>query len=343
MDIKKIAKECGVSIATVSRVLNNKPNVAEETRKKIIEVIKSYDFVPNRIAKSFVQKHTFTIGITPPDIHPHSSPDVFFFPVLIDGMEEILWKEKYNLLLLYAKSPEIQKRSYFVNLYRSKQVEGLILLNIKKDNQAFICLEESGYPCVTIGRVSENQKSSYVDTNNIKRTYMAVEHFITVHNFRKVAYIGIKPIYSVYADALEGYKLCMKRYGIPVEKDIVYLAKDEDEEEGYRGIKKILSESPECLVIMGNLIFNGILKYFGEKGIKIPEDMPIIHCSELPMVIPYEIKITQVKQPVFELGRYAIEILLRQIKGNKKREQVILNPEFCPGNSCGCSIIEGKR
>ncbi|MCX8083050.1 MAG: LacI family transcriptional regulator [bacterium] len=170
MDIKKIAKECGVSIATVSRVLNNRPDVAEETRKKILEVIEEYEFVPNRLAKSFVQKKTFTIGITPPAMLSPMFADTFF-PLLISGMEEPLSSEKYNLLVLYATPSEVQKKTYFVNLFKSKQLDGLILLNVGEDNPAFILLEEKGYPYVSTGRISNNQKGSFIDTDNIKRTY----------------------------------------------------------------------------------------------------------------------------------------------------------------------------
>ncbi|MCX8083096.1 MAG: substrate-binding domain-containing protein, partial [bacterium] len=196
---------------------------------------------------------------------------------------------------------------------------------------------------VSIGRISNNQKGSFVDTDNIKRTYIAVEHFITEHRFKRIGYIGIRPIYSVYADTLEGYRSCLKRYGIEEDREIIYLAKDEDAEEGYKGAKKVLSGSPECIVVMGNIVLNGVLRYIAEQKIDIPEDIPIIHCSELPLVLPPDIQLTQVRQPVFELGRYAIDILLRQIQKKGKREQVVLNPEFYAGSSCGCKLRGGER
>lgn len=341
MNIRRIAKESGVSVATVSRILNGKDRVAEGTRKKVLEIIQKYEYVPNVIARNLSCRRSFTIGVTCPHF-TGSVPKDTFFPVVISGMEEPLFISNYSLLLIYAREQNIQNKRYFVNLFESQKVDGIVLMHIRKDIPAFNYLEEKKYPYVSIGRISENQRGSYVDTDNVKRTYLAVEHFIERHNFKKIGYIGMYPDYSVYADGLKGYELCNAKYGLKINKNLVYLAKQDTEEEGYTGIQKILKSSPDCLVILGTILFNGVIRYITKHGLKIPDDVRIIHCAEIMLGIGFDTRITQVRQPVFELGRYAVDILLRQIKGNRKKEQVVLNPEFHPGNSCGCSLEEKK-
>jgi LacI family transcriptional regulator len=334
MNIKEFAKLTGYSTATVSRALNGKKCVSDEAKRKIFELQKKYNFYLNKIGRSLSIKKTYTIGITLPHFKLPSFEDIFF-PAIVKGMEEILSNNGYDLLLLTSYEKQRNENDY-VRLFIEKSIDGLILLNIEKEDKGFIELEKTDFPYVAIGRVLDIHKGSYVDTNNVKRTYIAVEHFIKEHGIKKIGYIGGELKYFPNIDNFNGYKLALLNNGIEMKEKYVFTV-PQDIEEGYNAMKKIMKEKVEGVVIYGNLIVRGVIECLMEKKIKVPDEIKIILISEdLPFYLP-DVKFTRVEQDITGLGEMAIKILLEQIKTGKKiAKQIVLQPKLVKGNSCGC-------
>ena len=334
MNIKEFAKLTGYSTATVSRVLNGKNCVSEEAKNKILELQKKYNFYINKIGRSLSTKKTYTIGITLPHFKLPSFEDIFF-PTIIRGMEEILSNNGYDLLLLTSYERQ-KKENDYIRLFLEKSIDGLILLSIEKEDRGFIELEKTDFPYVAIGRVLDIHKGSYVDTDNVKRTYIAVEHFIKEHKIKKIGYIGGELKYFPYIDNFNGYKLALLNNGIEINQDYIFTV-PQDIKEGYNAIKKLMKEKIEAIVVYGNLIVSGVIEYLKEKQIKVPDEIKIILISEnLPFYLP-GVEFTRVEQDITGLGEMAVRILFEQIKTGKKiSKQIVLQPKFVKGNSCGC-------
>ena len=262
MNIKEFAKLTGYSTATVSRVLNGKESVSEEAREKILKLQKKYKFYINKVGKALSTKRTDIIGVTLPQYNLPSFEDIFF-PQVIRGMEGILARNGYNLLLLTSYEMG-KKHNDYIKFFKEKLIDGLIFLNVKKEDKGFIELEETDYPYVAIGRILENHKGSYVDTDNVRRTYIATEHLIKEHKLKKVGYIGGELKYLFNVDAYNGYKLALINNGIEINEKIVSTVPQKIEE-GYRGMRKLIKEGIEGIIIFGNLILQGAIRYIEEK------------------------------------------------------------------------------
>lgn len=337
MNIKEFAKLTGYSTATVSRVLNGKNCVSKETREKILKLQKKYNFYLNRVGKALSTKKTNIIGVTLPHLNNVPSFEDIFFPSVVKGMEDILAENGYDLLLLTSYELGKNKNNY-IRLFKEKLIDGLILMNVKKDDRGLKELEESIYPYVCIGKVHESNKGSYVDTDNIKRGYIGTEHLIKEHNLRKIGYIGGELNYLFNLDHFNGYKLALINNNIEIEDEIIKTV-SQSTEEGYKGMRELIKEGIEGVILFGNLITIGAIEYIKEKKIKIPDDLKIIITSEfLPFYKP-DIIFTQVQQDVSGLGEMAVKILIEEIEsGKRKKRQIILQPKFIKGNSCGCEI-----
>lgn len=337
MNIKEFAKLTGYSTATVSRVLNGKNCVSQETKEKILKLQKKYNFYLNKIGKALSTKRTNIIGVTLPHFSNVPSFEDIFFPSIVKGMEEILVNNNYDLLLL--TSCEIGKnKNNYIKFFNEKLIDGLILLNVKKNDEGLKELEKSNYPYICIGKVRESYKGNYVDTDNIKRGYIGTEHLIKEHNLKKIGYIGGKLNYLFNFEHLSGYKLALMNNNIEIRNNIIITA-PQDIEEGYKGMRKLIKEDVEGVIIFGNLITIGAIEYIKENKINIPNDLKVIITSEFIPFYRSNITFTQVQQDVFGLGKMAVKILIEEIEfKKKKRRQIILQPKFIKGNSCGCEI-----
>ncbi|MFN4227732.1 MAG: substrate-binding domain-containing protein [Candidatus Ratteibacteria bacterium] len=260
-----------------------------------------------------------------------------FFPNIVKGMEEVLIENGYDLLLLTSFELE-EKLNNYIRIFKEKSIDGLILLNVKKDDKGLIELEKTDYPFICIGRVSENYKGSYVDTDNVKRGYIGTEHLIKQHNLKKIGYLGNELKYLFNIDHFNGYKLALINNDIEIKDEFVKTV-PQSIEAGYKGMKKLIENEVEGVILFGNLITMGAIEFLKEKQIKIPDDLKIIITSEFIPVYNERIKFTQIQQDVSALGEMAVKILIEEINTlRKSSKQIVLQPKFINGNSCGCNI-----
>ncbi|HET7616584.1 MAG TPA: LacI family DNA-binding transcriptional regulator, partial [Bacillales bacterium] len=219
--IKDIARKAGVSVSTVSRALNNYHDVNERTREKIVKIAAEMNYFANAMAKSLVQKRSYTIGLFFGD-QVNSGFDHPFFLEVISAVREVAGNAGYDLLIFTNSH---KTTATYTTLCRERGVDGVFLILTgegKKKNEHLIELQESGIPCVAIDLPLEGKRCSYVESNNFLGAKKAVHHLAELGH-RKIAFIGGDEIGKLSFDRLYGYRTALQECGIQEDPALVEL------------------------------------------------------------------------------------------------------------------------
>ncbi len=322
LTLKDIAKEAGVSYATVSRALSGHPEVNKITRKKIIKIAEKMGYQPNAIAQGLVKNETKTIGLIIPDI---TNP---FFPAIARGVEEAAIEKGYSTFLCNTNwNKNIEKK--YLNVLIQKQVDGLILTPSSESTTHLKFIEELSPPKVFINKIINNSDTSII-IDNIKGAYQAVEHLIN-KGHKKIAYIGGEKYSTANKERLRGYKKAMQQNDLPVNNDYVKM-KGFNRDSGYFIMKEmLLGESFEITAVFSanDMLALGVIQAIRESNLKIPEDIAIVGFDDIEFASLPEIQLTTVSQPKYQMGQIAFDVLYEKLKGQKANERrIILEPSL---------------
>jgi len=313
MKIKDIAKLASVSTATVSRVINNSSSVKEETRKRVLEVIKAKDYKPNITAQNLAKKETNTIGVVIPDL------DNPFFSKIINGIYEKIEKENWNIILLNSYG-ELKKEKKIIETLIEQRVKGVIIVPVAKEKfssyEHFNRLDEFKIPYVLIDREIKGEKFSKVYLENRNGAYKATKYLLT--RVSDIVMIS-GPIRTTTATKrLEGYSLAMKEKKM---KEKVYYG-DYKIESGYKIITQIIREKklPEALFVANNMMTLGVIKGLIKNNIKISENILIFSFDEVEMAEIFGVKIDYLEFDVKSVGEKAVGILKEKLMGDRSKK-----------------------
>lgn len=319
--IKDIAKKAGVSYATVSRALNNHPEVNEATRKKIFEIASEMGYQPNAIAQGLVKKETRTIGLLIPDI---TNP---FFPEVALGIEDAANEEGYSVFLCNTNWSEEQEERY-LSVLLQKQVDGIIIApSSEKQNHIEKIFEMGVKKVVFISRINYSNSTSIL-IDNVRGAQMAVEHLIAKEHSR-IAFIGGIKDAASNQDRLQGYKNALVANGISIDNDYIQSG-DFKRESGHFITKKLLKLTPRPTAVFAanDLLALGAIQAIKEEGLTIPGDFAVVGFDDIGFAALPEIQLTTVAQPKYNMGKLAFLTLLDQIKGgdNIINKKILLDP-----------------
>jgi LacI family transcriptional regulator len=322
--IKDIAARADISYATVSRALNGKYGVSQETRDKVLALAEEMGYRPNAIAQGLVNRATMTIGLIIPDI---TSP---FFPRVALGIEDRLLKSGYSVFLCNTNWNPDRERDYLNKLIQ-KQVDGIIISSIARHADDIETLIPGDMPLVYVSSYPEGTKRSYVLIDNIKGADMAVSHLLS-RKRRKIAFIGSEQEYISLDDRLSGYKKALKRAGIKLTENLVVLDKFQ-EQSGYKIIRELLENGniPDGVFAENDLIAMGVVQGVQDSGYRVPEDVAVIGFDDIPIASHPDIQLSTIHQPKFRIGTYAAEMLLHQLSqdpADRAVERMTLQPEL---------------
>lgn len=311
--IRDIAQKANVSTATVSRVLNNKPDVGKETVEKIRSIIEELEYRPSTIARGLVLQKTSTIGLIIPDV---CNP---YFPELLRHVEDEAKKFKYSTI--YVNTDDIVGNEIkMINLLRSKQVDGLIISSFGDSEEILeqlLKMHEEHFPFVLIGMVGKDdayKKFPSVTINNFESGYMATKHLIDLGH-TKIAHITGLPDLNTCIGRREGYKQALKDNNIEFRPEYLVQAGFTGES-GYGCTKQLLSlkDRPTAIFTANDLLALGCYQALSEEKIAIPDEMSLIGHDDVFMIYP---AITTMRQPKKEIAQKSVEFLIRQINGEE--------------------------
>jgi LacI family transcriptional regulator len=327
--MKDIAQQLGVSIALVSYVLNNQltGRINKDTAEKIKHLAEELDYRPNHIAKSLKSSRTNTIGLILADI---SNP---FSAHLARIIEDEAKKNKYSVIFGSAdESPA--KSQDLINLLLSRQVDGFIIAPAEDSENQLHFLQKQGMPFVLIDRYFPGLKVNHVVINNFKASYDAVNHLIG-NGFKKIAMINFKTtLFHLlerargYTEALRDAQLESETYLREVnEKDIINEVKQQIDE---------LLTRPEPIDALffgsNNLAIEGMV-YIRSLKIRIPQDLAIVCFDEANAYNLFYCPLTYVRQPLQEIGKKAVDLLLESMEKLETCDGVMLDAELVVRNS----------
>lgn len=326
--IKDVAKEAGVSIATVSRVLNDVDVVNEETKKKVIEAINKLGYRPNIVARSLKTQRTKTIGIIIPDISSQ------FYPEIVRGAEDVANIYDYNIMLCNSDlDPE--KEIEYLRVLKEKMVDGVLYMSTSLEENTLEVINKLQIPMVLIETTSKQGDIPSVTIDNEKAAFDAVEYLIKKGN-KKVAYIGTHED-AVNASALRyaGYKKAIIENGLKVDDTLVYFGglKAQD---GYEGILNILDNSEiDAVFCASDEIAMGSINALRDRKIRVPEDVDVVGFNNIYSSAIFYPKITTIGEPMYDMGSVGMRMLIKIInKKDLECKNYIFKHELIERDSC---------
>jgi len=333
--MKDVAKKAGVSISTVSHVINKTRYVEEETRKKVLDAIKELGYRPNIVARSLRKKSTNTIGLIVSNIAN------LFYPEVVRGIEDVLLQNKYNIILCNSDEDINKEREYIEVLY-SKQVDGLIITPSKstetrKNLELFISQD---IPVILVDRRISGIETDVVLADNVSGTYSATEYLLNLGH-KRIAIITGPLDTTTGRERLEGYLKALEEHNIPIEKDLIREGNFK-RDGGYERGKELLemSNPPTAIISSNNLMTLGLISAINEKKLRIPKDISVISFDDMEWFQYFCPPLTSIYQPSYELGKNAGLLLMERLKRRRKKpKEVILPTRLIIRESCAPPLI----
>lgn len=330
-NLKTVAHIAGVSIATVSRVLNNDPVVKGETRLAVENAIKSCGYQPNRVAqrlRSTVRSRKL-IGLLIPDIQ---NP---FYVDVIRGIEEYAYSHG-SAVLIGNFSQDAKREKLYIDILRSESVDGFIVAPSNSMDRYVKELINEGNAVVCIDRGLIDFSVDIVKSDNERGAFRATEHLINVGH-RRIAHITGDPSIPTTQERVAGYKAALQKHGLPVDESII-LGKASNFKSGVEIANQLLAlpDRPTAIFTANNLLTLGALESILSHGLKIPEEIAIVGFDDVYWATSLNPPLTAVKQFGFEIGQRAIELLYQRILNPARVPiNVEIKTELMVRKSCG--------
>lgn len=326
--IKDIARLAGVSIATVSRVVNKNYPVSELAKEKVLKAINELNYRPNAIARSLKMEATHTIGLLVPNI---ANP---FFMNIAKAIESVVSKDKYNIIVCSTEEDE-ERETEYIRLLSEKRVDAIILSSSSKSKIIAEKLKSVGVPAVLIDRRLEGLDIVTIADDNIMGAYILVKYLIDLGHTDIVIIDGPSSV-STGNERLTGYLNAFKDSNIKVKKELVFSG-HYTVEYGYEIASKLFKKGMPATAIFAanNLIAKGVLYAANDMQKNIPEDFSLVCFGDYEFTRLFNPTITSIVQQPNEIGVIAGKMILEKI-ANKgyKPESVVIPPEFFIGKSC---------
>lgn len=333
LTLEDIARLCGVSRSTVSRVVNDHPNVSTEVRKRVLDTIESTGFQPHAAARSLASQRSWMIGL----ILPHSVSFVFtdpYFSHLNKGIAQACNQHNYTLALFLVDSKEAEEK-IGPRVAHHGFLDGVIVQAGHDGDQHIISrLIDRKIPMVVAGRPFRRDNVSFIDIDNTYAAYTAVSHLIRLGRKRIGTITG--PINStVGLDRLEGYRKAFRERGLATDESLI-IPGDFTEAGGFYAMQKMLPKKPDAVFSASDIMAFGAMRAVQENNLKIPQDISIVGFDDLPMASYMDVQLTTIRQPVVQFGVRAVELLIDMIEGGASRPRhVIMDTELVIRKSCG--------
>lgn len=308
--IKDVAKEAGVSIATVSRVLNDIDVVNEDTKKKVLDAIKKLGYRPNIVARSLKTQRTKTIGILIPDISNQ------FYPEIVRGAEDVSNIYDYNVILCNSDL-DIEKEKEYLRVLKEKMVDGVLYMSSSLQDEILDLINELDLQTVLIETRDKEGLLPSVTIDNIKGSYDSTNHLIK-KGLKEIAFIGTKKDnMNAWGERYIGYEKALEEAGINIDPELVYLNSIKVKT-GYEAIQHFLKSKKKFsgVVCASDDIAMGAINALRDNGLEVPKDVSVIGFNDNYAASIFYPKITTISQPTYDMGSVAMRMLIKLL--NKK-------------------------
>ncbi|HVK50046.1 MAG TPA: LacI family DNA-binding transcriptional regulator [Pseudobacter sp.] len=332
--IKDIARALGLSTSTVSRALRDSYEISQETKQLVLDCAEKLNYQPNPIALSLKEKRSRSIGVVVCEVANN------FFSQIINGIESISYSKGYNVII--SQSHESYEREVIDLRYlSSRSVDGLLIsVSTETNDYSHIrALHERGLPIVFFDRITEEIKTHSVIVDNFKGAYEATEHLVK-NGYRRIAAIANSEFLSITSERLGGYREALVKNGLKPSdtyiKHCFYGGMIFSEIEDAVNRLFTLKQRPDAIFTTSDKLTTGVLKTFKRRGIRVPDDIAVVGFSNTDIAELLNPSLTVIRQPAYEIGQAATELLLQLIESKrpvKQFEKRVLSPQLLIGDS----------
>lgn len=318
--IKDVAKLAGVSISTVSRVINDSKPVTDEVKQRVLDVIKETGYVPNPLARSLVTKKSKLIGVIVPEVSDS------FVNEILNGIEAVSKMYDYDILLVNTYSDKEQELES-IKLLKTKQVEGIVMLSWILDEDHVNAMKESRIPAIYISKTARNYDIYTVSTSNEDATYDMTEYLIK-NGHEDIAFIMTSKEETILErERRTGYERALKDNNIKIDEKLIKYGLT-DYEGGYNSMKELIEDKiiPSAVFVTGDEAAVGAINAIFDAGYSVPEDISVAGFNDTKLAKIYRPKLTTVFQPLFDMGAVSIRALIKIINGDTVEEKKIELP-----------------
>lgn len=338
--IKDIAEQSGVSLSTVSLVLNDNPRISQATRDRVLQTIERLGYQPNRMARALAWRHTRTLGVVVPQLR-HAFADVYFGEI-VSGICDRAAKLGYKIMLEVARNDFIENREY-MQLYEQKFVDGLLFVGANARHRFVADFVGGERPFLMVNNYSKEFDLNYVVSNYRYGAWQAGMHLIRLGH-RRVGFIagGMGEI-QTSQDIFESFKEVLDEHQIEFSPKMIadgLLT----EEGGMKAAEELLRNDSQITGIfaLNDKMALGAIKKLNELGLRVPQDIAVIGFDDIPQASYSIPSLTTVHQPLYEIGKLACEKLVELIHGNVSRVQEVIPIYLVVRDSCGAKMKQSS-
>jgi LacI family transcriptional regulator len=324
--MKDIARDLGVSVITISKVLRNLPDVGDETRERVLARVRELDYHPNLTARSLVTGRTYLVGLVVPDLlHP-------FFAEIAKSLSEVLRRSGYYLIVSSSEEdPDIEEQE--INQLLARRLDTLIIASCRSTVDLFFRIEKQKTPYILVDRILPGLSANFIGVDDEAVGMIATRHLIDI-GCKRIAHIR-GPETSTAIRRLEGYKQALGQSRMKVLDGYIITERKGDVETKQRGAEAMrqlleLKPRPDGVFCFNDPLAMGAINYALDQGIGIPQDIAIVGCGNLHYDDSLRVPLSSIDQHSRKIGEEAARITLGILNSKvpPKPESVILKPEL---------------
>ena len=338
--IKDVAEGSGVSISTVSLVLNGNPRISAATRDRVLETIQRLGYQPNRMARTLAWQHTRTLAILIPQLR-HGFADVYFGEI-VSGIYDRASTLGYKILLEVAR-PEFVDTKEYLRLFDQKFVDGILFIGANSRHRFLEDLADGSRPMLMVNNYSTEFDLNYVVSNYRYGARQATEHLLQLGHQRIGCISGGLLEIQTCHDILESFVEVLAEHGLALDPDRVVNG-ELTEEGGMKAAEQLIHQDPQLTAIfaLNDKMALGAIKKLNELGVRVPKDMAVVGFDDIPQASFSIPGLTTVHQPLYEIGIQSCERLVDLIHHKVKRVQEVVPIHLIVRESCGAKPRESS-
>ncbi len=328
-----LAREVGVSVATVSRALSGAPGVAEETRQRVLEAARASHYRPNVLAQRLQKQRTDTLGIIVPTSSTRFGDP--FFGDFLAGVGDKAVEHEFDLLVS-TRAPEADELHAYERMVRERRVDGLIVISTRPHDERIAYLLEQDFPFVSFGRSDIDADFPYLDVDGEYGMFQATQYLIGLGH-RRIGYISAPYTFMYSYHRLKGYRKALMEHDIPFDVHLTAVG-DLLDRSGYHLTHEFLTrdDPPTAIIACNDWMASGALGAARDLGLTVGRDLSIVGFDDVPLAQILHPRLTTVHQPAYEAGWRVCDMLIRLLRQEPLAERhVLLRPELVVRESCG--------
>lgn len=333
LNIKMIAEMAGVSVSTVSKIMNNYTDVSEKTKQRVLEIIEQTGYSPSNSAKTLATKKSSLIGVifagelNVDFTHP-------FFVEVLNSFKKQMGVLGYDLIF-FSNEKFISGGDYFSRCLHFN-VDGCVIISGENMESAIRELDMSSIPCIGVDLELKGKKSGYLMSDNYQISSKVVEHFYLL-GYRELGFIGSTADSAISKLREAGYLKAIEGFGLPLNEKWIVHGEDFFESSGYEAMQKLIQSGPlpRAIFAASDLLALGAIRALKEHGLQVPQDVAIVGCDDIEACQYTSPRLTTVRQNKKRLGILAAHMLFDLINNQSEGGSFVVEPSLIVRESCG--------